>query len=200
MRLVFVRESDLDLIGGDMTSALFTDGRPLTEDEFLAIDEGSERIELFDGSLHVTPGPSPLHQDISTHLVDALREGAAAAGLKVYPAVNVRLRPDRIPIPDLVITSRVDRRDPVIDKAVVHLVCEILSPSNAATDRVTKMHYYASAGIPWYLLVDPDRPALHLYQLVGETYAEHSVARSGETLRLTEPINAILDPEVLLAE
>jgi Uma2 family endonuclease len=200
MRLVFVRESDLDLMGGVMTSALFSDGRPLTEDEFLAIDEGSERIELFDGSLHVTPGPSPRHQKISRRLANALDEGAEAAGLEVFEAVNVRLRPDRIPIPDLVITSSIDDCAPVIDVAAVRLVCEVLSPSNPATDKVTKMYYYGSAGIPWYLLVDPVERTLHLYELVGETYVEHSVARPGDILRLTEPVTANLDPAVLLPQ
>jgi Uma2 family endonuclease len=198
MRLVFVRESDLDLMGGVMTSALFTDGRPLTEDEFLAIDEGPERIELFDGSLHVTPGPSPLHQNMSRRLANALDRAADALGFEVFEAVNVRLRPDRILIPDIVITSPINQRDPVIDASAVHMVCEVLSPSNAVTDRVTKMHYYASAGIPWYLLVDPDSRVLQLNKLVGETYTEHSVGRPGKILQMTEPVKAILDPAVLL--
>jgi Uma2 family endonuclease len=34
-------------------------------------------------------------------------------------------------------------------------VCEILSPSTAKTDRVTKMPVYARYGVPYLWLVDP---------------------------------------------
>ncbi len=199
MRLVFVRESDLDHPGDAMTSAIFRDGRPWSEVEFLAIGETPERIELFDGSLLVTPAPTPRHQKISRRLANALDDGAEAAGLQVIEAVNVRLRPDRIPIPDIVIaTADINLDELVIDASAVSLVSEIISASNAATDKVTKMHYYAAAGIPWYLLVDPVAGSFHLYRLTGSTYAEHATATVGEPLELTDPVVATIDPAELL--
>jgi Uma2 family endonuclease len=198
MRLVFVRESDLDRKGDDMTTAIFSDGRPMSEQEFLDIGETPERIELFDGSLHVTPSPTPRHQMISRRLANALDTGAQAADLQVLEAVNVRLASNRIPIPDLAVTSEIDLDELVIDAGDVRLVCEILSPSNPATDKVLKMHYYAAAGIAWYLLVDPRARSLHLYRLAENTYVEHAACKEGEILRLTDPFVATLDPAMLL--
>jgi Uma2 family endonuclease len=199
MRLVFVKESELDHAGGAMTTDIFSDGRPMTEAEFSALGHTPERIELFDGSLHVTPAPTLRHQTISRRLANALDGGAYAAGLRVFEAVNVRLRPGRIPIPDVVIASADIKLDElIIDAAETSLVCEILSPSSSVTDKVLKAHYYAVAGIPWYLLVDPDTGVFRLHELANGTYCEHSVAKVGEVLRLTEPVVATIDPAKLL--
>ena len=181
-----------------MTSAIFGRGLPLTEDEFLALGESSERIELFDGSLFVTPAPTPGHQFISRKLANALDRGAESAGLFVSEAVNIRLRPGRIPIPDVVVTTMINFSAPIIDADAVLLVCEIVSPSNASADRVLKMHYYAAAGIPWYLLVEQDTGTLHLFQLVGDKYIERSVTGTDQTLHLIDPIEATLSPRDLL--
>jgi Uma2 family endonuclease len=181
-----------------MTSAIFGRGLPMSEEEFLALGETPERVELFDGSLYVTPAPTPRHQHISRRLANALDMGAEAAGLHVLEAVNGRLRPGRMPIPDLVVTQDIDFDELVVDAASVRLVCEIISPSNAAADKVLKMHYYAAAGIPWYLLVEQETGALHLYELAGAHYVEHSVTRPGETLHLTAPVEADLTPDALL--
>jgi Uma2 family endonuclease len=170
----------------------------MNEHEYLALGETPERIELFDGSLHVTPAPCPRHQHMSSRLGAVLDHAARRVGLHTLRAVNVRLRPDRIPIPDLVITSDIDFDELVIDAAAVRLVCEIISPSNAATDKVLKMHYYAAAGIPWYLLVEQDTGTLRLFELSGDRYVEHSIAKVGETLELTTPVSVVIDPRDLL--
>ena len=181
-----------------MTSAVFGHGGPWTEEEYLALGETPERVELFDGSLYVTPAPTPRHQYISGELVAALRPAVRVAALQVLEAVNVRLRTGRMTIPDLVVTGDIDFDELVIDAGAVRLVCEIISPSNAATDKVLKMHYYATAGIPWYLLVEQETGALQLFRRDGSHYLEHSMAKPGETLHLTEPVEASIRPDDLV--
>ncbi|SCG36067.1 Endonuclease, Uma2 family (restriction endonuclease fold) [Micromonospora echinaurantiaca] len=181
-----------------MTVAVFDHEGPWTEEEYLALGETQQRVELFDGSLHVTPAPTPRHQNISGELRSALRGPCREAGLHVLEGVNVRLRPGRIPIPDLVITGPIDFDEVNVEARDVLLVCEIISPSNAATDKVLKMHYYAAAGIEWYLLVEQDNGTLHLYRRQGRHYREISVTKAGERLELTEPVRAMIRPADLL--
>jgi Uma2 family endonuclease len=181
-----------------MTAALTGHPLPWTEEEYLALGETPERIELFDGSLLLTPSPTPKHQWISRSLANRLDSGAEQRNLHVLEAVNVRLRPGRIPIPDVVVGTVDDFSDPVIAAEGVRLVVEILSPNNAAMDKVLKMNYYAVAGIPWYLIVDPDSGALHLYRLDGDHYTQESSTKPGEVLHLTEPVAATIRPEDLL--
>jgi Uma2 family endonuclease len=96
---------------------------------------------------------------------------ARAVGLRVYQDINLRLRPGRIPIPDLAIVKGVDPRELVVDASTVHLVCEIVSPSNISNDRTLKMRYYAEAGILWYLIADPRQDlVLQLHRLVDGHY------------------------------
>ncbi|MGC4803647.1 Uma2 family endonuclease [Micromonospora sp. DT233] len=181
-----------------MTAAVFDHDGPWTEEAYLALGETSQRVELFDGSLYVTPASTPRHQNISGELRAALRTPVREAKLRVLEAVNVRLKPGRIPIPDLVITGEIDFDDPNIEASDVRLVCEIISPSNASADRVLKMHYYADAGIEWYLLVEQASGTLHLYRRQGRHYVEQSVVKPGEVLELTEPVRASIRPEDLV--
>jgi Uma2 family endonuclease len=193
-----VRHSSIDKTGDAMTTTLHLDKKTWTESEFLAIGETPERIELFDGSLHVTPGPTPIHQRVSSKLAFALTPPAEKIGLFVHEAINMRVGVNRIPIPDLAITSMIDFEELVVDASAVHLVGEILSPSNSATDKVLKMHYYAEAGIPWYLLVDPRTATLQVYALVEGKYVEHATGAPGSPLTLTEPVAVTIDPADLL--
>jgi Uma2 family endonuclease len=171
-------------------------GLPWTEEEYFALGETNARMELFDGSLLVSPAPTARHQKLSHRLANALEPAANEAGLEVYEAVNVRLRHGRIPIPDLVITQPVDPDTLVFEAKDIELICEITS-TNAAADRVTKMHYYAAAGISRYLLVDPKPVRLSLFRLDGDKYVEEASAAPGETLMFTTPIVTELDPASL---
>ncbi|MBY8874396.1 Uma2 family endonuclease [Micromonospora sp. PLK6-60] len=181
-----------------MTAAVFDHDGPWTEEEYLALGETQDRVELFDWSIHVTPGPTPRHQRISRKLGNLLESAAESAGLELFEAVNVRLRPGRVPVPDLVLTDPINLDEPMIEADQVRLVCEIISPSNAATDKVLKMHYYAAAGIEWYLLVEQRTGVMSLFRRSGRHYAEVSAVKRGETLALTEPVRALIRPEDLV--
>jgi Uma2 family endonuclease len=180
-----------------VSTAAFEHVLPWTEDEYLSLGQTPDRVELLDGSLLVSPAPTRQHQTISRRLANIIEPAANAAGLEVYEAINIRLKPRRIPIPDVVVMRPFPVDDLVADASTVEMICEITSPSNAGTDKVLKLNHYAEAGIPWYLLVEPDPIALLLFRLDGDRYVEHAQGRRGQPLRLDAPVVADVDPAAL---
>jgi Uma2 family endonuclease len=185
-----------------MTLAIQEQAGPWSEEDYLALGETVNRIELIDGSLLVSPAPNWPHQGISYLLLTAIRSAARAAGLRAHAAINVRLGTGRIVIPDLVV-ARIGRVGSVAEAADIELIGEMISPSNAASDRVLKMHFYAAARIEWYLLVEPDLAeyesvTLRLFRLAGDHYVEHSVAKYGEVLVSDRPFPIRIETSALL--
>lgn len=181
-----------------MSSVALPHPQPWTEDEFLALSETRQHVELLDGSLILSPAPTRSHQQLCRRIANALEVGATGA-LWVAEAVNVRLGLGSILIPDVVVG--VGDGDVVIESRDVRLVGEVVSPGSASTDRVLKMHLYAAAGIDWYLLVERDGAGLvlRLFRLEGGSYAVAAVAKDGEVLHLVEPVRVDLDPARLLS-
>ncbi len=182
-----------------MTAVALDHAGPWTEADYLALPETRQRIELLDGSLLVTPAPSSDHQQLARRLANLL-EAAAPAELEVVEAVNIRVAPSKLLIPDLLITRR--RGAAVVYEAEdVLLVAEVVSPSTTTADRMIKPPLYAAAGIPWFLRVElevPRPPELWLYRFAGGSYVEHAQADASGALTLTGPVQARIDPAALL--
>jgi Uma2 family endonuclease len=69
-------------------------------------------------------------------------------------------------------------------------VCEILSPWNAKTDRVEKLHSYFAAGVSHYWLVDPIEGSLEILRRTDLAYALVQSAHRGQRLK-PEPFDAL---------
>jgi Uma2 family endonuclease len=136
--------------------------RPLvTEEEFLHLPESTDKIELVDGEVIVSPSPGYWHQEILGRLVSALRSWAVRqrAAVTVGQApLDVRFGRNRILQPDaFVVFGRIEpAHEGPIDR-VPELCTEVLS-SNRVHDRVTKRLLYAAAGVREYWTVDPAGP------------------------------------------
>jgi Uma2 family endonuclease len=132
--------------------------RPLvTEQQFLALPETNDKIELLDGEVIVSPSQSYWHQEILRRLVLALGTWAARQKRPVtigQAPLDVRFGRNRILQPDaFVLFANVapDHQGPI--DVVPELCVEVLS-SNRIHDRVTKRLLYAAAGVKEFWTVD----------------------------------------------
>lgn len=180
-------------------SALLDHVGPWTEQDYLALPE-DRRIELLDGGLLMSPSAGSRHQRLSFQLCYALGR-AAPSGLEVLEAINVRVAPGRILIPDLVVVTNPGLDLAVWDPAEVAMVVEIVSPGSIAADRAIKPQLYSAAGIEHYLRIELNGPgpSSTAYRLQRGHYVEVASAKSGQVLCLAEPFGVDLDLAELAA-
>jgi Uma2 family endonuclease len=172
---------------------------PWTEEEFLALPV-DRRLELLDGALLVSLSARVRHQRLSFRLAVAL-DAVVPPGLEVLEAINVRVGPGKILIPDLAVLTVPGLDRTVCDATDVVLVVEITSPGNAAVDRAVKPQLYAQAGVPHYLRIElgEEGPRALVYQLSRQRYAPVAGVGLGQPLVLIEPIAVTLDLAALAA-
>jgi Uma2 family endonuclease len=175
-------------------ASLFDHAGPWTEEEYLSLPDSWRRVELVDGALLVSPNPAFPHQRLARNLLYAL-DAAAPEQYEVMDAINVRIRPGRILIPDIAVTDWPGFTEAVIPADRVILAVEITSPSNAGDDRVLNPEQYARAGIPHYLRIDLDRDtvAATAYTLTAGAYRPVATAEQAGCLHLDVPFAVTLD-------
>lgn len=139
---------------------------PYTWDDFVALPEGDRR-ELFDGHLIEVDVPTSFHEAIVMILGYYLHGWARLNGGRVYASgYKVKVSARRGLMPD-VRFYRGGRRIPLqaLTEGAPDLGIEIVSPSSGRHDRVTKLEYYRSIGMPEYWLIDPLEQSLHRFVL-----------------------------------
>lgn len=170
---------------------------PWTETDYLSMpDAEGFRVELIDGVLIVLSQPDGRHQSLGANLTRELRR-LLPDHIDALPAVNLRLGPDRIVGPDVLVTR--DLTEPkVYDATSALLVAEIVSPSSRRRDRVDKPSLYAEAKIPWYLLVEREpKLELTLLRRRGMAFTKHATAGEGDVLDLPH-LDCSLEVDALL--
>jgi Uma2 family endonuclease len=154
--------------------------------------------EIIDGDLVTSPRPAARHAYADSSLGAELgvtfgRSGRGGPGGWIIldePELHIA---GQILVPDLAGWRR-QRMTEVPDVAFFELepdwVCEILSPSTAATDRTRKMHHYARARVAHVWLQDPAPRTLEVFRLDGDTWRlVTSVAGEGPVR--AEPFDAV---------
>lgn len=167
-----------------MSELVMTATTGMTVEEFLALPEvPGERRELLDGEIHVAASPVRGHQRAVARLLLALHDALVEHGAEVLPApLDVVLGPRTVVQPDVLVydAAAVAAMDPDEHPPTEKpcLVVEVLSPSNARFDTISKRRRYARAGIPEFWIVSLEERTIDVLRLVDGEYAdvrEHEV-------------------------
>lgn len=130
-----------------------------TVEDVHALPDDGNRYEVIDGELFVTPAPRWRHQDAVSELASILRaylKRERVGHAYVAPA-DVIFSRARLVQPDVFVAplKRDGRRpDKFADVGRLVLAAEILSPSSARADRVSKRTLYADENVPDYWIID----------------------------------------------
>ncbi|HEX9221071.1 MAG TPA: Uma2 family endonuclease [Gemmatimonadaceae bacterium] len=122
-------------------------------------DDGS-RYEIIDGELLVSPAPIWNHQGVLWKLVVLLDPYLARSRslFGVFAPADVAFDDKNVVQPDLFVLPLVDGKEPptLEDAGSMMLVVEVVSPSTARADRVTKRLLYQRFNVPEYWIIDAD--------------------------------------------
>lgn len=132
-----------------------------TREEVLALPEDGKRYELIDGELLVSPSPSWPHQWAVGALYRRVYRYLESnrVGLVTFSPADLDLKSGQLSQPDLFVAPPVgEGRTPRDWKecGIPILVVEVLSPSTARYDRITKRLRYQRSGVGEYWIVDQD--------------------------------------------
>jgi Uma2 family endonuclease len=174
---------------------------PFTLEDLLEFPDDGNRYELFDGSLLVSPGPTPRHQRAVGGVLRVLGE-AAPRGVEALPVINLRVTDQDVYLPDAVVVPAAAIRAATVALSPrdVTLTVEVTSPHTRVRDRVVKSHAYAAAGIPVYWRIEPEEsPVLYVYELDGDSYGLPKAYEAGAVAMLSKPFPMSFDPAELVS-
>jgi Uma2 family endonuclease len=142
-------------------------GLRMTADEFLSLGETTDRYQLVDGIVLMSPSPTPLHQRIKLLVAQQAMatDSPLAGGPDVFLDTDVRFDTQVVYCPDVAVyrsgrlTSTPARLTQPPD-----LIVEVLSPGNKPLDLVTKRADYERFGVNEYWVFDPETTELRCWR------------------------------------
>jgi Uma2 family endonuclease len=170
-----------------------------TVDMLVDLPANGLRYEILDGTLLVSPSPSPRHQQAIAELYVVLR-AACPADQRVYFA-PLDWQPDgRTSLqPDLLVVAK----NAVGRKNLQHqltVAVEVLSPGTARIDRLLKFSRYAEGGVGQYWIVDPGVPSVQVYDLVDGAYVLLTEGRGEDAVQVERPLRVAVVPADLVRD
>jgi Uma2 family endonuclease len=152
------------------------------------------RWELIDGVAYdMTPSPSFDHQELSGRIYVALYTGleeakrrAGGGDCQVLAAPLDVFLSSGVVQADLVVVCDPLKKSKRGVEGAPDLVIEILSPSTAQKDWTHKRWAYEEAGVPEYLIVDPDERVAVLLRLGSGRYEEAARVEWGALMTLLD--------------
>jgi Uma2 family endonuclease len=128
--------------------------------------------ELIDGiPFAMSPAPILKHQRIANSLGGEFHNQLKSKTCKNCIAsqfVDYKIADDTIVQPDFLLYCG-SYKKAYLDYTP-KLVAEIISPSTALKDRHTKFHLYENAGVPYFLIINPESEIVQLYALEKQAY------------------------------
>lgn len=153
--------------------------------------------EIVDGDLYTSPRPAPRHAAASSGLGGALhgpfdRGRGGPGGWRILDEPGLHLGRD-IVVPDIAGWRR-ERLPNLPEDAYFSLapdwICEVVSPSTAALDRVKKLGVYARERVSHAWLVDPIAQTIEVLRLENGRWTIVSTCAGSDVVRI-EPFDAI---------
>ncbi len=153
---------------------------------YAALPDDGCRYEIVQGVLVMSPAPTPEHQSVLGEIYSYLREHIqlTGRGLVYMGPLDVELSERNVFQPDVLVVLK-EHRDGFRRKhfvGVPDLAVEIISPSSATYDRLTKYETYQRAGIPEYWLVNTTRHTVEVFILEGRRYHSLGVFKGEQAL------------------
>lgn len=150
------------------------------------------RYELIGGVAYLmAPAPDLLHQEIAGEIYRQISTALIGAQCRAFIApLDVRLpsteeadeQIDTVVQPDVLVVCDAFKLDRRGVRGAPDLVVEVLSPSTATHDHVTKRRVYERAGVREFWLVHPTDRMVTIYRLADGEYGKPDVQElSGKT-------------------
>lgn len=161
--------------------------------DLLALPE-AVHAEVLAGEVIVQPSALPRHSHVQRALSSFIGRPfddddgrGGPGGWWILLEVDVRFDPHDIVRPDVVGWRRPRLPNPWDERpidVVPDWICEIVSPSNQAHDRVRKRQLYARHGVPFYWIIDPAERTLEALRLVDGVWTDAGSHDATSTARI----------------